>query len=108
MRKAILDARKNVDDMDPQEHVCTGIDDSMYWFAVLADTQDDTIYSDLPGCFPVPSYSGNNYIFVAYIYKINAIILWFMKNRTDECMIKAFKEVYDYLKQKISAPSCMF
>jgi hypothetical protein len=32
----------------------------MFCFAMLADQNEDTIYSDLPGRFPVQSYAGNN------------------------------------------------
>ena len=104
-RQAILDARLQVEDMNPPaEQVCTAIDDEMFCFAVLADTNEGTIYSDLTGQFPVQSYSGMNYIFVAYIYTINAIILRPMKNRTDKSMIAVFQDIYEYLKQRGCSP----
>ena len=40
----------------------------MFCFAALADQNDNTIYRDLAGKFPVRSYSGMNYLFIAYIY----------------------------------------
>ena len=43
-----------------------------------------------------------NYIFVAYIYKINAILIRAMKNRADGSMIEAFTDIYDYLQIRIS------
>ena len=71
---------------------------------MLADQNENTIYSDLPGRFPVQSYAGNNYIFVAYIYKINSILMRPMKSRSDESMWKAFKDIYAYLKTKNIQP----
>ena len=53
----------------------------------MADQNEDTIYSDLAGRFPVCSYSGMNYIFVAYVYKINAILVRPMSTRFDETII---------------------
>ena len=74
-RQEIVDARLEVDDMNPPEHICTAMEDEMFIFAVLADEIDGTIYSDQTGRFPVRSFSGKNYIFVAYIYKTNYILL---------------------------------
>ena len=53
--------------MRPPEQLCTAIDDDMFCFAIMADQNEDTIYSDLSGRFPVCSYSSMNYIFVAYV-----------------------------------------
>ena len=66
----------------------------MFCFAMPADQNEDTIYSDLPGRFPVQSYVGNNYIFVAYVYKINSVLMRPMKSRSDESMAKAFTDIY--------------
>ena len=106
MRQAVLDARENVDDMDPTEQICPALEDQMFCFAMLADQNEDTVYSDLPGRFPVQSYAGNNYIFVAYVYKINSILMRPMKSRSDESMVKAFTDIYAYLKTKIYNQSC--
>ena len=38
MRQALLDARENVDDMDPTEYVCSALEDQMFCFAMLADS----------------------------------------------------------------------
>ena len=38
---------------------------------MLGDSNDRTIYSDLTGRFPVESYDGKNYIFIAYAYTLN-------------------------------------
>ena len=90
--------------MSPPEQVCTAIDDEMFCFAILADQNENTIYSDPAGRFPVCSYSGMNYIFVAYVYKINAILVRPMATRCDTTMIDTFKEIYEYLKVLNLAP----
>ena len=95
----VVDARLQVEDMNPQEQACTALDDAMFCFAILADENENTIYSDLTGRFPVQSYSGNNYIFVAYVYSINAILLRPMKNRSDASMVAVFRDIYTYLQQ---------
>ena len=100
----VKDARAQVDNMSPPEQVCTAIDDEMFCFAILADQNEDTIYSDLAGRFPVCSYSGMNYIFVAYVYKINAILIRPMATRCDATMIDTFKNIYEYLKVRNLAP----
>ena len=81
-QKDILDARQSLDDMHPKEQICNASEDEMSCFAILADSNDATIYSDLAGRFPVQSYSGTNYIFVAYVYSINAIL---MRPRSKTC-----------------------
>ena len=52
-RQEILDARKQVDDMNPPQEAFTAIDDEMFCFAMLADKNEGTVYSDLAGKFPV-------------------------------------------------------
>ena len=84
--------------MSPLEQVCTDIDYEMFCFAILADQNKNTIYNDLAGRFPVFSYSGMNYIFVAYVYKINAILVRTMATRCDATMIDTFNNIYKYLK----------
>ena len=104
MRQAVVDARENVDDMDPTEQVCPALEDQMFCNAMLADQNKNIINSNLPGLFPVQSYAGNNYIFVAYVYKINTILMRLMKSRSDESMVKAFTDIYAYLKPKNLQP----
>ena len=54
--------------------------------------------------FPVESYWGMQYIFIAYIYDENVILMRPMKNKTDACMIAVFKEIYEYLKEQNFKP----
>ena len=41
MRQAVVDARENVDDMDPTEQVCPALEDRMLCYAMLADHQSN-------------------------------------------------------------------
>ena len=56
------------------------------------------MYIDLTGKFPVRSYKNNQYVFVAYFYSINAIIVRTMPSHTDEAMVATFKEIIKELK----------
>ena len=102
--QVVKDARAQVDNISPPEQVCTAIDDEMFCFVILADQNENTIYSDLAGRFPVCSYGGMNYIFVAYVYKINDILFRPMVTRCDATMIDNFKDIYEYLKVRNLAP----
>ena len=44
------------------------------------------------------------YIFVTYVYKINAILVRPMATRYDATMIDTFKDIYEYLKVRNLAP----
>ena len=45
-----------------------------------------------------------NYIFVAYVYKINTISVRLRATRCDATMIETLKEIYEYLKVRNLAP----
>ena len=60
----------------------------IFCYAVLADKNESTIYSDRTGWFPVRSYSSKNYIFVAYVYSKNAILMRPLAARNDNNMVK--------------------
>ena len=51
-QQKILDARVLIDDMHTPQKMCSALDDTMSCFAVLADQNDSTIYTDLAGRFP--------------------------------------------------------
>ena len=97
-RQDILDARDDVHDMAPPEHCCTAIENEMFGFVVTRDDDNNTIYSDLCGRFPVESYTGMNYILVVYVYKLNAPLMVPIKSRKDEDMVAAFTSVYQELE----------
>ena len=46
------------------------------YFVVLEDSINSTVYTYLCDCFPLDSYSAIQYILMAYIYKINVILIW--------------------------------
>jgi hypothetical protein len=76
--------------------MCSALD--MFCFAALTDANEGTMYTDLTGKFPVRSYKNNQYVFVAYFYSINAIIVRPMPSRTYEAMLATFKEISEELK----------
>ena len=97
-REEILDARADVDDMPPSQHICTAIENEMFCYVVTRDEQENTIYSDSTGRFPVECSESNNYILVVYVYKLNAPLMRAIKSRNDDGMVAAFKSIYDELK----------
>ena len=79
-QKEILDARREVNDMNPPQEACPAIEDNMFCFAMSADQNEGTVYSNLTGKFPVQSFEGYLYLFVCYVYSKNAIIMQPMKD----------------------------
>ena len=65
----------------------------MFCFAALADMHTGTMYTDGTGAFPVQSFHNMQYVFVAYIYNLNAILVRAIPSRTDGAMIAAFKDI---------------
>jgi hypothetical protein len=82
--------------MMPQQEACSMQD--IFCFATLADANTGTMYTDLTGSFPVRSFKNMQYIFVAYVYDLNAIIVYAMPTHTNAAMITAFKEVIEVLR----------
>ena len=104
MTKQLVKARRDVGNFLPAEEVCLAEEDEIYCYAILGDSNDNTIYSDLTWRFPVESYDGKNYIFIGYVYKLNAIFMLPMKSREDACMVEAFKQVYAKLESRGHKP----
>jgi hypothetical protein len=90
----IILAHAKVDHMFPAHEACAVQD--MFFFA-LADATTGTMYSDLTGAFHVRSFKNMQYIFVVYIYDLNAIIVRPMPSQTDASFIAAFTEVFNIL-----------
>ena len=57
--------------MAPDKQACIAEDDEIFCYSITTDNNDNVIYSDLAGRFPVGSYTGMNYYFVYYVYKCN-------------------------------------
>ena len=91
-----------LDDLHPPQNTTAPCE--LFCFAALADTMAKTLYTDITGCFPVRSYRGHQYIFLAYVYDVNAILVRPMKSRTNTSIQSAFTDVYDYLKQRNLTP----
>ena len=83
--------------MSPDKHICSIEEDEIYCVVVICDRNENKIYRDLTGRFPIQSYERMQYIFVAYVYKINTILMRPMKSRADPDMVTAFTSVYDKL-----------
>ena len=54
--------------MNPPQHIFKANKNKMIVSTVIADNIYVVTYSDLTGRFPVESYWGMQYIFIAYIY----------------------------------------
>ena len=61
--------------MNPPELVCATLEPNVFCYAALADTVTGTIYTDLPGRFPVQSIQTCN-IFL-YAMPTNPTQFWF-------------------------------
>jgi hypothetical protein len=77
----IIAARKEVDHMSPTQEACTVHD--IFCYAALANATTGTMYTDLTCAFPIRSFKNMQHIFVAYVYDINAIIIWPMPSHTN-------------------------
>jgi hypothetical protein len=73
MQANIIAACAEVDRMFLAHEACTMQD--VFFFAALADANAGTMYSNLTGAFPVRSFKNMQYVFVAFVYDLNAIIV---------------------------------
>ena len=94
----IINTRKELTNMNPAQEACSAHD--MFVCAAIADKNSGTMYTNLPGPFPLCPFKNMYYIFVACMYDSNAILVRPMAKRTTECMKAAFKDIIDYLHQK--------
>ncbi len=91
MQLAIIQVCCNVDKLQPAEEICATHD--MFCFAALANLITGTMYTNLSGAFPVHSFKSMQYIFVAYIYGLNAILVCAMPSKNNTAMITAFTNI---------------
>ena len=96
-RQQVIDAPKRVSDMSPDKQVCSAEEDKIYCFANIGNRNENTIYSNLTGRFPVQSYKGMQYLCVACFYKINTVLVRPMKLQADPVMVTSFTSVYHNL-----------
>ena len=86
------------------EEACLAEEDKIYCYAVLGDKNERTIYSDLTGRFPVESYDGKHYIFIANAYKLNSIFMIATKDQENKSMIAVYEDFYAKLKARGQRP----
>ncbi len=91
MQPAIVQARRNVDSLQPDEEICAAHD--MFCFAALAKLITATMYTNLPCALPVRSFKSMQYIFVAYIYDFNATLVHAMPSKNNAAMITTFTKI---------------
>ena len=101
----VLEARQYLADINPPQLICNTMAPNIFCYAALADTVTGTIYTDLPGRFPVQSVWNTQYICVCYVYEANAILVKPMKSRNDESFVGAYKEIYKDLKARGFKPT---
>jgi hypothetical protein len=82
--------------MFPPQEICAMQD--VFCFAPLANAITGTMYTNITVAFPVSSFKSMQYVFVAYIYNLNAIIVRAMPSCTNVSMVQAFTEVISILK----------
>jgi hypothetical protein len=99
----VILAHAEVDCMFPAHEACAAQD--MFCFAALADSTTSTMYMELTGAFPVRSFKNMIYIFIAYIYDLNAIIVHPMAQHTDVSFIAAFTKVFTILRAQDYQPA---
>jgi hypothetical protein len=83
------------EDMNPLEEPEAGCE--LFVGATIGEQNENTLYTDLTGKFPVKSFHGSHMVFVAYAYGPNAILARPMRNRSDAEMIKAYTDIHEYL-----------
>jgi hypothetical protein len=96
MQSNIIAAHAKVDRMFSPQEICAMQD--VFCFAVLADAIMGTMFTNITGTFPVRSFKSMQYVFVAYIYDLNAIIIRAMPSCTDASMVQAFTKIISILK----------
>ncbi len=85
MQDDIVAARAKVDRMFPNQEICAM--QVVFCFAMLADVITGTMYTNITGAFPVHLFKSMQYIFVAYVYDFNAIIVRAMPSCTYASMV---------------------
>jgi hypothetical protein len=85
MQSNIIAARPEVDCMFPPQKIYAMQD--TFCFVALADGITGTIYTNITGALPVRFFKSMQYVLVAYIYDLNAIIVWAMPSCTNASMV---------------------
>ncbi len=91
MQPAIIQAWRNVNSLQLDKEICAAHD--ILCFAALANLNIGTMCTNLPGMFPIRSLKSMQYIFVVYIYDLNAILVCAMPSKNNAAMITAFTKI---------------
>ncbi len=91
MQPAIIQAWHDVDSLQPDKEICPTHD--MFCFATLANLNRGTMYINLPGVFPIGYFKSMQYMFIAYIYDLNTILVHAMPSKNNAAMITAFTKI---------------
>ena len=82
--------------MFPQHKIFSTQD--VFCFAALANIVTGTMYTNITSAFPVQSFKSMQYIFIEYVFDLNAITVHAMPSCTDASMVTAFTKVITTLK----------
>jgi hypothetical protein len=96
MQSDIITACAEVDCMFPPQEICAMQD--MFCFVALANVTTGTMYTNITSAFPVCFFKSMQYVFVANIYYLNAIIILAMPSHTNASMVQEFTKVIPILK----------
>jgi hypothetical protein len=77
----------------------------MFCFAALADLHTGTMYTNGTGAFPLHFFHNIQYVFVAYVYNLNAILVRAMPSKNDGAMIAAFTDILANFNAQGYAPT---
>jgi hypothetical protein len=88
---AILQAHSDVNRLQPTKELGSAHD--MFCFMAFADLQTRTMHTNHTSAFPVQSFRNMQYVFVAYIYDLNAILVCAMPSKTNGAMIADFTDI---------------
>ncbi len=77
----------------PTEEICAAHD--MFCFAALTNLHTG----------PVRSFKNTQYVFVAYIYNLNAILVHAMPSKNNAAIIAAFSDIFSTLAAHGYAPT---
>ncbi len=100
---AILQACADADCLQTTNELCSA--HNMLCFVALADLHTRTMYTDGTGAFPVRFFRNMQYLFVTYIYNLNAILVCAMPSKTNGAMIAAFMDILANLNARGYSPT---
>jgi hypothetical protein len=104
---AILKAYQKVDTVAPAEHICSATGNKIICFAILRNIVETIIHSNITSRSQIKAYTGMDYMFVYYVYKLNTILLYRTKDRKDEELVTMSKGCYDKLNDARGHPSAL-